>query len=305
MDYHQQNLTKVCGFCGLSNCGLLRSFHWTRNRAIFNEVYKDNTDSGVDLPTLFGKKCRTKLFQPLNEACRDTKKAAVRKTLEERMHKFTKHTAGGCFICDQFEGQIQPALPLMDESGDGDVNNKEFSLEHHKKALSISCSFCGKLDRYNLRSFTFGREWIREEFDKIMYNNRHTICPIPEKERFCRPCRSHFTAFNKITTFGFGDHPARLMDRFHPFKMHTELNCQVCMQYHQLKGVEEENCDEENLEVEDEQEEMEVDQFFQFHKNRLLEVEVISKEKTYMDVEMEQEMDHIHATPPFHFSLPL
>ena len=71
------------------------------------------------------------------------------------------------------------------------------------------------------------------------------------------------------------------------------------MQYHQLKGVEEENCEEENLEVEDEQEEMEVDQFFQFHKNRLLEVEVISKEKTYMDVEKEQEMDHIHAAPPF------
>ena len=109
-------------------------------------------------------------------------------TIARNMHKFPEHQDTTCYVCSQFsEGGHNPSVTAA-----GDTNttvNSVFTFQHHLEALAVTCSFCAKIDKHNLRHFTFARSRIKAEFDKIMDINRLSIHPRPKKEVFCFTCR--------------------------------------------------------------------------------------------------------------------
>ena len=182
MNYHQQNLSKVCSFCGLAS-ERLRAYSWKRNKCQFNEIQREN--SAMHLTTLYCYTCRKKFLDPLNSACRPEAVNKAKLAIVSNMHKFEEHVDTNCFICVQFsEGEQNPSV-----TAEGDNNTTVFSFQNHLEALEITCSLCAKIDKHNLKTYTFAWARIKAEFDKIMDINRSSIHPRPKKEVFCFTCR--------------------------------------------------------------------------------------------------------------------
>ena len=108
MNYHQQNLSKVCSFCGLAS-ERLRAYSWKRNKCQFNEIQREN--SAMHLTTLYCYTCRKKFLDPLNSACRPEAVNKAKLAIVSNMHKFEEHVDTNCFICVQFsEGEQNPSV---------------------------------------------------------------------------------------------------------------------------------------------------------------------------------------------------
>ena len=97
--YHNSNLNKVCGLCGIAK-SKLRPFIWKRHRIEFDRVR--NIDEGVEVPNNFCHNCKVNLLKPLNEACRPEAVAHAKDAISRVQVKFPSHT-DECFICLQFE----------------------------------------------------------------------------------------------------------------------------------------------------------------------------------------------------------
>ena len=164
---------------------------------------------------------------PVPEGQKAVNKAKA--TIARNMHKFPEHQDTTCYVCSQFsEGGHNPSVTAA-----GDTNttvNSVFTFQHHLEALAITCSFCAKIDKHNLRHFTFARSRIKAEFDKIMDINRSSIHPRPKMELFCFTCRQGFLEpFSKCKNDASVEkHVGKLLGQLYKFKGHTEENCHIC-----------------------------------------------------------------------------
>ena len=69
MNYHHQNIAKVCSLCGLAS-SRLRAYTWKRNRSHFLEVQRENLESTLPLTNLYCKTCTWKYLSVLGSASR-------------------------------------------------------------------------------------------------------------------------------------------------------------------------------------------------------------------------------------------
>ena len=189
MNYHQQNISKVCGLCALAH-KRLRSFIWKRNLSHFQEVQRENMESALHLPNLYCHVCKVKFLEPLASAHKPEAVDNAKAAIASHMHKFPEHT-DNCYVCNQFsEGEHNPSVTAAGDNNPTVIS--VFTFQHHLEALEAACSLCAKIDKHNLRHYTFARSRIKAEFDHIMDQNRSTIFPTPKKELFCFTCRKGF-----------------------------------------------------------------------------------------------------------------
>ena len=183
----------------------------------------------MHLTTLYCYTCRKKFLDPLNSACRPEAVNKAKLAIVSNMHKFEEHVDTNCFICVQFsEGEQNPSV-----TAEGDNNTTVFSFQNHLEALEITCSLCAKIDKHNLKTYTFAWARIKAEFDHIMDINRSSIHPRPKKELFCFTCRKGFLEpFNKCKNDASVEkHVEKLLGQLYIFKGHSEYNCHICCEY--------------------------------------------------------------------------
>ena len=245
MNYHQQNISKVCGLCALAH-KRLRSFIWKRNLSHFQEVQRENMESALHLPNLYCHVCKVKFLEPLASAHKPEAVDNAKAAIASHMHKFPEHT-DNCYVCNQFsEGEHNPSVTAAGDNNPTVIS--VFTFQHHLEALEAACSLCAKIDKHNLRHYTFARSRIKAEFDHIMDQNRSTIFPTPKKELFCFTCRKGFLEpFSKCRNeASIEKHVGKILGQLYKFKGHTDQNCHLCCEfdiYQRKKGEDSQNED--------------------------------------------------------------